>query len=270
MSKPIAFGKPQSDERCRLAIAPAAMPDAARRTAKRSRELGCHHATAGMEQQHVATVSLLAEPVLQPVHVPGDERGENGVGDGRREALVLEDLGQHLGGRRDGHARKLLLEDLAHAALVRRVRVRVDEADGHRLDSAAPQNGSDLARHALVERGHHLAGVIDPLGHLEAVTAADVRRRDIGVGVPQVCLRAAADLDHVAKVLRRHHRRRREVARDQRVRGHGGPVREQHDVAQVDARVDDACNHGIDRVGSSTEPCRPRSRPHPRRGCRCR
>ena len=40
MSKPIAFGYPQSVEMWRLAIAPAAMPDAASRTANRCASFG--------------------------------------------------------------------------------------------------------------------------------------------------------------------------------------------------------------------------------------
>jgi hypothetical protein len=49
----------------------------------------------------------------------------------------------------------------------------------------------DLARALLVERLDDSARVVDALGDLEAVAAADVRRRDVLVGVPEVVLRAA-------------------------------------------------------------------------------
>ena len=95
----------------------------------------------------------------------------------------------------------------------------------------------------------HLAVVADALGHLEPVAAPHVRRRDVGVGVPQVLLRAAPDLDHVAEALRRDHRDGREPARDQRVGGDRGAVREEDGVAQVDARLAHAGHHALHRVG---------------------
>src|SRR5581483_7246960 len=144
----------------------------------------------------------------------------------------------------------LLLEELAHAQLVGRVRVRVDEADRDRLDATLPQDRRHAPRVVLVERLDHLAGVVDPLGHLEAVAPADVRRRDVLVGVPEVVLRAPADLDHVAEVPRRDHRRRRQVARDQRVRRDGRAVREEDDVAEVDPGLGDAGHDRVDRIGA--------------------
>ena len=185
-----------------------------------------HHAAARVQQQDVAVVAALLEPRLEPLHVAADERREHGVRDRRREALVLEDLGQDVARGGDADARQLLLEDLAHALLVLRVGVRVDEADGDGLDAALAQDRGDAARALLVDGLEHLAVVPHPLAHLEAVAAADVRRRDVLVGVPEVFLRAAADLDHVAEALGRDHGRAREVARDQRVRGHGRAVRE--------------------------------------------
>ncbi len=211
---------PKAAERGEVAAGDRARGDARRREAygESLRQLRRHHAAAGVKQQHVAAVAILSQPLPEPPHVAADQRREHCVRDGRREAFVLEDLGQDLRRGRDADARQLLLEDLAHSQLVRGIRVRVDETDCDGLDGALAEHPSDPPRLLLVERRDDLAGVVDPLCHLEAVAAADVRRRDVLVGVPEILLRAAADLDHVAEAARRHHRRRRQVARDERVR----------------------------------------------------
>ena len=67
-----------------------------------------------------------------------------GVGDGGRGALVFADLGADLAGERDRHARQLLGQDGAGAALVRLVGEAVQEADGDRLDLVRAQLGRDL------------------------------------------------------------------------------------------------------------------------------
>ena len=226
------------------------MPEEARRTAQLLGRLRGHHAAARVQQQHVAVVAALLEARLQPLHVAADERREHRVRDGRREALVLEDLRQDVARGGDAHARQLLLEDLPHAALVVRVGVRVDEADGDGLDTALAEHGGHAPRPGLVDRLQDLAVVADPLVHLEAIAPADVRRRHVLVGVPEVFLRAAADLDDVAEAGRRDHRGAREGARDQRVRRDGRSVREDGHVAQVDlGRVAHAVDDGVDRVG---------------------
>jgi hypothetical protein len=111
------------------------------------------------------------------------------------------------------------------------------------------QDSRDVARGLLVELLDDLAGLVDPLADLEPVAAPDVRRGVVGVGVPEVVAGAAADLDHVAEALRRHHRRGRQPARDERVRGDGRAVAEERHVGEVDAGLRDTAQHAVDRVG---------------------
>ena len=134
-----------------------------------------------------------------------------------------------------------------------RVGVRVHEADGHGEDAAPAQPLGHAARLVLVELADDAAGVVEPLRDLEPVAAPDVRRRDVAVGVPQLLLPAAADLDHVAEAAGRDQRGRGEVARDQRVGGHGRAVGEDLDVVQVDSdcstpRRTPSIGSGVDAV----------------------
>jgi hypothetical protein len=89
---------------------------------------------------------------------------------------------------------------------------------------------------------------VDALGQLEAVAAADVGRRDVLVGVPQVVAGAAPDLDDVPEAAGRHQRRRREAPRDERVRRDGRAVGEQRDVAEVELGGGDAVHDALHRV----------------------
>ena len=222
------------------------------------RRMRRHHAAAGVQQQQVAVVPALREPAPEPLHIAPDEGREHGVRDRGREALVLEDLRQDLGGGRHCDVGQLLLQDLAHPQLVGRVRVGVDEADRHGRDAAPAENAGDPPRLLLVQRRHDLAGEVDALLDLEAVAASDVGRSDVLVGVPEVVLRAATDLDHVAKALRRHHRRRRQPPREQRVRRHGRAVAEEDEIAELDSGLLHAGQHPVDRDPRSRGPSRPR------------
>jgi hypothetical protein len=99
-------------------------------------------------------------------------------------AIVLEYLGQHVARGRYQHAVELLLEDLAHALLVGRVGVGVDEADRHRLDPVPLDQLRHLAGAVLVELLEDRAGVVDALGDLEAKAPGNRRRIDVPIGVP--------------------------------------------------------------------------------------
>ena len=72
---------------------------------------------------------------------------------------------------------------------------------------------------------------------------------DILVGVPEVFLVGAPDLDDVAETLGGHHRRAREPARDQRVGRDRGPVREQRDLGEVDPGLGHTAHDPVDRIG---------------------
>jgi hypothetical protein len=146
----------------------------------------------------------------------------NGVQRDGGEALVLAVLGQDLGRHREERLRKLLADDLRHAALVRVVEEREQEADGDSLDARGLELADLLARDALVERDEHLAVARDPLGHGQPVAAAGERIALPGevlvVGEVQRLL-VPRDVEDVAVALRGEHPDLRAVVLDDDVRG---------------------------------------------------
>ena len=105
-----------------------------------------HHAAAGVQDQQVAVVAVVLQALVEVVDVGGDERRQDRVGDGRGEALVLEQLGQDAGRGGDRRVGELLAQDLGHALLVVAVGVGVDEAHRDGLDLAPGQDPRDLLR----------------------------------------------------------------------------------------------------------------------------
>ena len=107
--------------------------------------------------------------------------------------------GADLAGERDRHARQLLGEDRAGAALVRLVGEAVQEADGDRLDLLAPaaRAADARARAGLVERQQHRAIGGDPLGHAEAQVARHQRLRPLHLDVVLLEAVLPGDLDGI-------------------------------------------------------------------------
>jgi len=72
------------------------------------------------------------------------------------------------------------------------------------------------------------------------------------VRIPKLVLAAIADLDHIVEAPRRDHGRARQAACDQRVSGDRGAVRDESQLARVEAGGGDAVEHrevGILRRG---------------------
>ena len=161
---------------------------------------------------------------------------------------MLEDFRHHLGRRGDGNARQFLFQNLLHAPLIGAVGEGVHEAHRHRQHAALAQHAGHFARPGFVQRGDDIARRVHALVHRQAVTARDIGAGNVLVGVPQVFLVGAADLDHVAEAFRAHHRGARQAAGDQRVGGHRGAVRQQGDFGEIDVAFFQAGHEPVDRV----------------------
>ena len=202
-----------------------------------------------MEDEDIAFVLAVAEAPGEICQVAADDRRQAGIDDRRAEALVLEDLGQDLVGGADEDARRLLLHDRLHARLVLAVHVGIDERDRDRFVAAL----LDPSRHGtgsfLVEFSENRTGVVDPLGNLVTVAAADVWRGNIAVGVPEVRLGAAANLVDVAEPLAGDDGGAGQAPRDQRIGADGRAMGEEGHVARLDVRLLQRRHDGRGRIG---------------------
>ena len=142
-----------------------------------------------------------AQHRLQAAEIVGHHRQDIGVDHGGAGALVLLDLGQHLGGEADRDRRVAGTDQLPDAALVGAVGIGVEQADGDRLDAGRQQRVDGAAGRRLVQRPLDPAPVVDPLRHLDAMRPVDQRRRLLPVEVVEHRHAQAPDLQHVAEAL---------------------------------------------------------------------
>ena len=161
-----------------------------------TRGAGQRAAVRGHDRQrcrHAGFLQLAAEIAEIPAHA----RRHVGVERGGREALILPELGQHLGRGRNRRLGKPLGDNRRASLLVLGIGVGVQEADRHRVDALFRQPARDRIHLGLVEGPHHRSIDAQPLLHLDALRPrhqrADRRRLDIVHGHAV----AAADDQHV-------------------------------------------------------------------------
>ena len=134
-----------------------------------------HHAAARLEQVERRADARPGERGLEVGEVPVRDRHDRRVQRRRRRALVLPELRVDLVGH--GDERDLPLERRPEAGLVGRVRIGVEEADGHRLDAARAERRRQ-GRQLVLREGHGDPAVgEDALRHLEPEVAGHERRR---------------------------------------------------------------------------------------------
>ncbi len=167
---------------------------------------------------------------FQPGEVAGDDGLHIRVGASGAEALVLAHLGRDLARQRHWNGRQLLLQQLAHAALVRAIGIAVQKADRDAFDFLRAQGGDRLQHRALIERQQHRAVGRDALAHRQPPLARYQRRRLLQVEVVLLEAALGAELDRVAKALGGQERGARALALDQRVGREGGAVDDDLDV----------------------------------------
>ena len=139
---------------------------------------------------------------------------------------------------------QLLAQDLAEPLLVRRVQVRVQQADGDRLDVGLAQpRGERAAPRPRRARCSTSPSARHPLGDLEAEAPRDERRRLRPEVVVEVRHAHPPQLEHVAEALGRDERRPRAAALEHGVRGDGRPV---HDALDRVAPSPASSRDGVD------------------------
>ena len=223
MSKAMAFRRPTAAARNRDAATPPAGPDTAMASGRRRATAADIMPPLDWSRWSVAPTPAAGERGLEVGEVPVRDRHDRRVQRRRRRALVLPELRVDLVGH--GDERDLPLERRPEARLVGRMRVGVEEADGHRLDAARAERRRQRRQLVLRERHGDPAVGEDALRHLEPEVAGHERRRPRRDVEPVELLAALpGDLEHVAEAPRRDEGRPGVPALDDRVRDDRGPV----------------------------------------------
>ena len=188
--------------------------------------LGIHDAALAGDHQRAAGKAGLAEPPGQAVEIGEHQRLERGVDDCRRGAAILAQGGIEFVRQGDGDVRQVLGEQVADPPLMRAVdhRPQQADADGFDLQGFQPRDRGEHGR--LVERLHHEALGINPLGHLKGQPPRHV---GLGIGHAEVEGLHAPALTHdegVGMPFGRQEGGSGRVAREDSVDGPRGAVHE--------------------------------------------
>ena len=152
-----------------------------------------------MHEAQLATEAADVQFALQLRDVAAHQRLHVGVGAGGVAALVLPELGHHVGRDGDRDAGKCRADDCRGLLLVCWIAVGVQEADGDCLDPFGHQalrHGAHLVR---IERGQHVAVAVDAFRHLQAMAARHQRIGEAEEQVVDVVALLGAHFEDVAK-----------------------------------------------------------------------
>ena len=218
-----------------------------------------HHGAARLEKMQRRPDTRAGERGLEVGEIAVRDRHHRRVQRRRRGPLVLAELGVDLVG--DGDEGDVPLEGRAEARLVRRMRVGMEETNGHRLHPAVPQRRGQRGQLVIRERHRDPAVGEDSLRHLEPEVAGHERRHP-GRDVEPVELLAAlpGDLQHVPEAPRRDERGTGVPALDDGVGDDRRPVR---DRARVGSQRLEAGEHPASRGVGRRENLARADRPRP-------
>ena len=226
------------------------------------RLFGGHHASAGGDDVEPSLKSSFFEPLVQPPQVAAHGGSQIGVQDRRREALILPEFRDDLGGGGHEDPRQERFKEGLCPHLVLPVEVGMQKAYGYCLDPFL---------HELPGEGRHLRPRHRPgdpparqcaLIHLQAEGPGDERGRFPVFELVEDHPVAEAELQDVSKALGRHDGRPGALLFENGIRGDGRPVHEAGDgrkrgVGLLEALQDSAgevladggCLHGAKPAG---------------------
>ena len=178
------------------------------------------HTAMGLHDEHFSGVPGRAEPLSEALQVMPESRAHIRIDHRRAEALVLLDLGQHLGGEGHVSVGQSPAQGLERGLLVARVAIRVQVAYRDGIDAGVFEPLDGRIQRTPVERDLHAAVETHPLAHVEAPRAWHERHRRRHAEVVAIVLEPLAHLDDVAVALGGEHPHRGAFALEERVRGH--------------------------------------------------
>jgi hypothetical protein len=140
-------------------------------------------------------------PAGQAVQVAGDDRSRIGLGRDRRRALVLADLGQHVGRQHHVEPGRLVGDRCGEETLVPGVGIRVQQRDGDDVRSPPDHRAGDPARRGRGQRPLDAVGG-DALGNGHQIVGGDERRRVLGGEIVEPGALLAAQGQQVGRARR--------------------------------------------------------------------
>ena len=132
--------------------------------------------------------------------------------------------------------------------VVPRIRVRVHEKDGDRLDAERLKLMGERGERSDIEWHHDLTPAANPLGHLEPQLARDQWFVAAVVQVEGVGSVAARDFEHIAKPCCRNERGLRAFALDQRVDDQGRAVIDEIGCARRELHLVEAVEDAFNEI----------------------
>ena len=197
-----------------------------------ARHAGRGRAPRGLHQGEAAAKAALGERVFQAGDVAVHQGLDVRVRGRRGAALVLAQLGHDLARERHRELGELAPQEVLYGALVGRVLVRMEEADGQGLHSSRDQVG-DLAAHLVeVDRRDDHAVPGRPLVDLAPQIPEGQRLRELQKEVVDVIALLDAHLERVAEPPRREEPERCTRALDDGVGDQRRPVDELIDLRE--------------------------------------
>ncbi len=169
---------------------------------------------------------------LQAAEIAVRHRSHIGIGRRGGRALEFADLRRDLARDRDVEPGEILLEKIARASLVRRVRIGMQEDDRDQLDALRRQRAARRDNVILVERRILAAVGAHALRHLETELARNERRRNLDEQVVEVIFEFAPQLQCVAEARRRDQARLRAAPFDERIGEQGRGVDHPGDLSR--------------------------------------
>ena len=223
-----------------------------------ARRRGRQQATGGVHEAQFATEAADVQFALQLRDVAAHQRLHVGVGAGGVAALVLPQLGHHVGRNGDRDVGECRADDCRGLPFVCWIAVGVQEADGDRLDPFGYQALRHRTHLVRLERGQHVAVAVEALRHLQAMAARNQRVGEAEKKVVDVVALLGAHFQDVAEAACGDEAEARAGALDQGVGDEGGAMDHVADVGQREpsgvqqfAEALESADRGIVRRGQA-------------------
>ena len=160
------------------------------------------HAAIRLEDERSCADAERGDTLLEEPEIPRHHRADVRVHDRRRQPFELAELRQHVGRDREVETGELAAHQVGHRALVRRVHVRVQEADRERFHALRDERADRRARRVEIEPLRRATVGERPLGNFSPEIAPHDRLGRVRLKIVEIVADLASQLEEVAHALR--------------------------------------------------------------------